>query len=136
MELLMVESIRNKLDESKSLYEAQNKKYYRDVLDFLNLMFEDNTDCITKLKFKKITLNSDVFELYNQIIKKYDLNKPEFQSENFNIDDMDDPIQIKELFCTIAFKLSNFLLERLRYKLKKRTNKDDGKIKFFLEYDK
>jgi len=136
MELLIIESIRNKLEESNSLYEEKNKKYYRDVLDFLNFMFEDKADSITKLKFKKITLNDNVFELYNQIIKKYNLDIPEFESENFDISEMDDPVEIKELFCSIAIKLSNFLLERLKYKLKKRINKSDNKTKFFLEYDK
>jgi hypothetical protein len=136
MELLIVESIRNKLEESNSLYETKNKKYYRDVLDFLNLMFEDKADCITKLKFKKITLNENVFELYNQILKKYNLNIPEFESENFDISNIDDPLLIKELFCNIALRLSNFLLEKLKYKLKKRIGKEDNKIKFYLEYDK
>lgn len=136
MELLIIESIKNKLEESNNLYESKNKKYYRDVLDFLNLMFEDKAECITKLKFKKITLNDNVFELYNQIIKKYNLDIPEFESENFDVSNMDDPVEIKELFCVIALKLSNFLLEKLKYKLKKRISKNDNKTKFFIEYDK
>lgn len=136
MELLIVESIRNKLEESKNLYVEKNKKYYRDVLDFLNLMFEDNATCLSKLKFKKITLGDNVFELYNQIIKKYNLNQPEFESEHFDISNIDDPVQIKEIFCTIAWKLSNYLLEKLDYKLKKKFCKNDNKTKFFLIYEK
>ena len=136
MELLIVESIRNKLEESKRLYENKNKKYYRDVLDFLNLMFEDNAECLLKLKFKKITLNDNVFEMYNQIVKKYSLSKPEFDKENFDITEIEDPVLIKEIFCTVALRLSNYLLEKLNYVLKKKINKSDNKTKFFIVYIK
>lgn len=138
MEFLSVESTKNILEKSQSLFEEKNKKYYRDVVDFLNLIFEDNSKELTKIKFKKITLNENVFELYNQIIKKYNLNKPEFQTDNFDISIIEDPEEIKKIFCNLAIKLSNNLLDKLNYKLKKKYIKDDSgnKIKFILEYNK
>ena len=137
MELLIVESIRNILEDSNRIFEEKNKKYYRDVLDFLNLMFEDNSTSLLKIKFKKITINSNVFFLYNEIIKKYKLNKPEIEIDKFDdIMELNDANEIKQILCDIAIKLSNNLLENLNYKLKKKTNKNDDKIKFILEYMK
>ena len=137
MELLIVESIRNVLEDSNRIFEEKNKKYYRDVLDFLNLMFEDNSTSLLKIKFKKITINSNVFFLYNEIIKKYKLNKPEIEIDKFDdIMELNDANEIKQILCDIAIKLSNNLLEHLNYKLKKKTNKNDDKIKFVLEYIK
>ena len=137
MELLMVESIRNMLEDSNRIFEEKNKKYYIDVLDFLNLMFEDDSKSLLKIKFKKITINSNVFFLYNEIIKKYKLNKPEIEIDKFDdIMELNDANEIKQILCDIAIKLSNNLLENLNYKLKKKTNKNDDKIKFVLEYIK
>ena len=64
----------NLLEESNKLIYEKNKKYYDDVLDFLNLMFEDDARIISKIKFKKITLNERVFTFYNEIIKTYKLS--------------------------------------------------------------
>ena len=137
MELLIVESIRNVLEDSNRIFEEKNKKYYRDVLDFLNLMFEDNSTSLLKIKFKKITINSNVFFLYNEIIKKYKLNNPEIEIDKFDdIMELNDANEIIQILCDIAIKLSNNLLEHLNYKLKKKTNKNDDKIKFVLEYIK
>jgi hypothetical protein len=133
MEISSIETTKNLLEKSKQLLIEKNKKYYTDVLDFFNLLFEDNTTEITKIRFKKITLNDNVFNLYNEIIKTYKLNKPEFDIEKFDISEIDDINEIKKIFCSIAEKLSNNLLEKLNYKLKKKINKDDNKIKFYLE---
>ena len=133
MEISSIESTKNLLEKSKQLLIEKNKKYYIDVLDFFNLLFEDNVTEITKIKFKKITLNDNVFNLYNEIIKTYKLNKPEFDIEKFDISEINDTDEIKKIFCSIAEKLSNNLLEKLNYKLKKKINKEDNKIKFYLE---
>jgi hypothetical protein len=130
----MVILTQNILDESKKLILDKNKKYYNDVLDFMNLLFEDNAIILSKIKFKKITLNEKVFKLYNEIIKTYKLNKPEFDVDNFNLDEIKDLEEIKKIFCDIAFKISNNLLDKINYKLKKKFDKKDNKIKFFLEY--
>ena len=136
MEFLSIESTKNILEKSDNLFEEKNKKFYRDVVDFLNLMFEDNSKELTKIKFKKITLNENVFNLYNQIIIKYKLDKPEFISDNFDISNIEDPVEIKKIFCDLAIKLSNNILDKLNYKLKKRIIKNENKIKIILEYNK
>ncbi len=130
----IVISTQNILDESKKLIHNANKKYYNDVLDFMNLLFEDNAKILSKIKFKKITLNEKVFKLYNEIIKTYKLDKPEFDIENFNLEEIVDLEEIKKIFCDIAFKISNNLLEKINYKLKKKYIKEDNKTKFILEY--
>jgi hypothetical protein len=130
----MVISTQNILEESKRLILEKNKKYYNDVLDFMNLLFEDDAKNISKIKFKKITLNDMVFKLYNEIILTYKLDKPTFDIDNFNLDDIKDMDEIKKIFCDIAFRISNNLLEKLNYKLKQKINRDDNKTKFILEY--
>jgi hypothetical protein len=122
------------LDESNRLIQEKNKQYYGDVLDFMNLLFSDNAKILSKIKFKKITLNVSVFELYNVIIKTYKLNKPEFDIEKFNLNEIMELEEIKKIFCDIALKISNNLLERLNFKLKKKFNKEENKIYFILEY--
>lgn len=134
MELLIVDSTQKNLEESNKILYDKNKKYYRDVLDFLNLMFEDNSKNINNIKFKKITLNENVFNMYNQINKLYKLNKPEFDLEKFDLSEFNEPEQIKNIFFDIAYTLSNHLLEKLNYKLIKKINKEDNKMKFILKY--
>jgi hypothetical protein len=129
-------STQNILEETNKLIHEKNKKYYNDVLDFMNLLFEDNAKNLSKIKFKKITLGETVFQLYNEIIKTYKLNKPQFDIERFNleeIEDPEDPEELKKIFCEIAFKISNNLLERINYRLKKKHSREDNKTKFILE---
>ena len=121
------------LDEANKLLCDKNKKYYNDVLDFMNLLFEDNGKILSKIKFKKITLNEQVFELYNEIIKKYKLSKPEFVIENFNLKEIEDLDEIKKIVCDIAFKISNNLLDKINYKLKRKFDKTENKTKFILQ---
>ena len=134
MELLITESTQKILQESNNILSNKNKKYYRDILDFLNLLFEDNAKNINKIKFKKITLNDNVFTMYNEINKIYKLNKPEFDSTSFDLTEIDDPNDIKNIFVDIAYTFSNNLLEKLNYKLIKKNNKEDNKTKFILKY--
>lgn len=123
------------LEETNRLVQEKNKKYYYDVLDFMNLLYSDNTSNLSKIKFKKITLNESVFELYNAIIKSYKLTKPEFDIDKFDIDEIEDLEEINKIVCDIAFKISNNLLEKLNYKLKRKFNKDENKSKFILQYN-
>lgn len=124
----------NILDESSKMVLDINKKYYNDVLDFMNLLFDDNSKIISKIKFKKVTLNDKVFALYNQIIKKYKLNKPEFDETKFDLDEIKDLPEIKKIFIDLALKLSNNLLEKIDYKLKIKYYKNENIYKFILEY--
>ena len=72
--------------------------------------------------------------MYNQINKLYKLNKPEFDLDKFDLSEFNEPEQIKNIFFDIAYTLSNHLLEKLNYKLIKKINKDDNKMKFILKY--
>jgi len=127
-------STQNILEESKRIIQEKNQKYYLNVLDFMNILFEDNAKNLSKLKFKKITLNEVVFKLYNEIIKTYKLDKPKFDIDNFNLNEIEDLEEINKIFCAIALKISNNLLEKINYKLKNKINKEDNKNKFILEY--
>ena len=134
MELLIAESTKKILQESNDILMEKNKKYYRDVLDFLNLLFEDNAKNINKIKFKKITLNNNIFIMYNEINKQYKLNKPEFNSADFDLSEIDNTDEIKNIFLDIAYTFSNNLLEKINYQLIKKINKEDNKTKFLLKY--
>ena len=135
MELLIAESTHKILQESNNILAKKNKKYYRDVLDFLNLLFEDNANNINKIKFKKITLNDNIFTMYNEINKIHKLNKSEFDSDSFNLSEIDDPNEIKNIFVDIAYTFCNNLLEKINYKLIKKKNEFDNKTKFILKYN-
>ena len=132
MELNIIDSTQKILDQTNYILIKQNKKYYRDVLDFLNLLFEDDAKNITKIKFKKITLNLLVFTMYNEIIKVYDLKKPIFDSDNFDLSKISILENFKDIFINIALKFSNNLLEKINYKLLKKNN-ENNKIKLFLQ---
>lgn len=135
MELSIVDSIQKMLQESNDIIATKNKKYYIDLLDFLNLLFEDKATNICKIKFKNITLNENIFMMYNEIIKVHKLNKPEFDSSNFDITTID-PNDIKDTFINIAFIFSNNLLEKINYKLIKVNIKEKNKIEFKLKFIK
>jgi hypothetical protein len=101
----------------KVLYEY-NKKYYRDVLDFLNLLFSSNSKNILSINMSKIAISKDIFVIYNAIIEKHDLN-----TELFNIDLFFDenPMLNSDIYSrndiiSICQHLCNNLLSRINYK--------------------
>ncbi len=108
-------------DENKILSEElslkiveSNKKYYKDVLDFLNMLFENNEESILRIKITKILLNSDILETYNYIIKKYSMEKDLIDVDSFNIDHEYSNEEVSSFICTMC----NNLLQRLDYKIK------------------
>lgn len=128
----MVMSTQCILEESNKILTAKNNKYYNDVLDFINLLFADNASSLLNIQINKITLNETIFELYNQIILTYKLDKPLFDIDNFNLSEIENLPNIKNIFCDIACIIANNLLEKINYKLKKKINKENDKIKFTL----
>lgn len=103
---LLFDKIQDKINES-------NKKYYKDVLDFLNMLFETDEKSILKIKVKKISLNENIIETYNYILKKHKVKKAsiDVNAFDFTIDyDKEDIFKI----CTI---MCNNLLEKLKYKI-------------------
>ncbi len=71
MELSIINQTKKLLDETLEKYYDSNKIYYKEILDFLNKLFNENSESILKIKFKKITLNDDILIEYNNIIQKY-----------------------------------------------------------------
>ena len=112
-ELSIINQTKQILEESMEIYYQNNEKYYKDVLSFLNKLYSENSKSILKIKFKKITFNEDIFNKYNKIIKKYNLNKDLFDTLNFNIDDVHDFNDIIE----ISQIMSNNLLEKLNFRI-------------------
>ena len=103
---LIIDKINEKILES-------NKKYYNDVLNFLNLIFIDESKSIFKINCKKISFNKDILEIYNYIIKKHKLNKDLIDIDYFDFDteyNHDDVIKIILLIC-------NNILEKLNYQM-------------------
>lgn len=101
------------LEKSFEKYQKINLNYYDDVLFFFNSIFSENSTSILKIKFKKITLSEDIFNMYNNIIKKYKLNKELFDINNFDIEDFHDFTDIVE----ITKIMCNNLLIRLNYNI-------------------
>jgi hypothetical protein len=90
-----------------------NKKYYKDVLDFMNMLFETEEESILKIKIKKMTLNEDIVETYNYIIDKYKLKKQTINTKELDFDaeyEIDDIIKISTF-------MTNNLLDKLNYKM-------------------
>lgn len=103
---LIIEKLNEKILES-------NKKYYSNVLDFLNMVFLDESKSILKVDCKKISFNKDILETYNYIVKKHKINKDQINIEYFNFDieyDSEDIIKI-------IIQISNNLLEKLNYQM-------------------
>ena len=113
MELSIINQTKKLLDETLEKYYDLNDKYYKEILNFLNKLFDENSESILKIKFKKITLNDDILLEYNNIIQKYKLNKDIFDIENFNINDITDFSDI----INIAIIICNNLLDKLNYKI-------------------
>ena len=122
MELSIVESTQKLINDAREQLYKSNKKYYRDALDFLNLLFENNSVKITNIKFTKITLNENVFFVYNAIIDKYKLNKPKFVTEDIDLSDIYDFNAIQQ----IAYIMANNILEKINYRIQKYTDKSNN----------
>jgi hypothetical protein len=103
---LIIDKINEKMLES-------NKKYYNDVLNFLNMIFLDESKSILKINCKKLSFNKDILEIYNYIIKKHKLNKDLIDIDYFDFEteyDHDDIIKI-------ILQICNNLLEKLSYQM-------------------
>jgi hypothetical protein len=113
MELSIINQTKKLLDETLERYYDLNDKYYKEVLNFLNKLFDENSESILKIKFKKITFNDETLQEYNDLITKYKLNKDQFDIENFNINDITDFSDIINIIIIIC----NNLLDKLNYKI-------------------
>jgi virulence-associated protein VapD len=113
MELSIINQTKKIIDETTDKYYELNNKYYNEILQFLNKLFNENSESILKIKFKKIIFNDEVLLEYNNIINKYNLNKNIFDIENFNINDISDFSDIVDIIIIIC----NNLLDKLNYQI-------------------
>ena len=120
---------RELIKETLNTYYSNNSKYYDEVLKFHNILFEQNASSILKIKIKKITINEELLNLYNDIVKKYKLKKDYINVEIFDFDDIKD-IDFITKFTRL---ISNNLLEKLNYKLVEinKNNKKRFRIELF-----
>ena len=112
---LIIDKINEKILES-------NKKYYNDVLNFLNMIFLDESKSILKINCKKISFNKDILEIYNYIIKKHKLNKDLIDIDYFDFEteyDHDDVIKIILQICNNSLEKLNYQMTSYIYNGKK-----------------
>lgn len=115
---LIIEKINEKIFEL-------NKRYYNDVLGFLNMIFIDESKSILKINCKKISFNKDVLETYNYIIKKHKLNKDLINIEYF---DFKTDYEIEDVIKMII-QICNHLLEKIEYQMYSYTYNGQRQIK-------
>lgn len=132
MSLSIIEETKKILENTQKLINEKEKKYYRDILDFLNLIFETESKSITDIKVKKITIDEDIFTIYNAIIKKYKLDKPLIDIEKF---DSDYEYETKEVINLVTMMCNN-LLHRIHYHFKKIKDKITQKDKYIIIMNK
>ena len=123
--ITLINETKQILEKSYEEYQQKNIDYYNDVLKLMNLIFNDNSKSILKIKLKKITLSGDIFELYNSIIRKYKLDKPFFDTENFDLEDFHDFTDIIEIIKIIC----NNILIKINYNLDIYTYNKEKKLK-------
>ena len=101
------------LEHSAMLLNKNNETYYNDVLNCLNLLYSTNSKNILRIKISKITMSEEMFKLYNKIIKKYELNIPLFDIDNFDFENLYEHSDI----VFIAKTITNNLLKKINYVL-------------------
>jgi hypothetical protein len=106
-------NVRNIINNAIDKYYDINKDYYNDVLIFLNLIFKQNAKSILTIYIRKIVLHEDIMIMYNDIVKKYKLNKDYVNIDAFDVDEIIDI----DLIIKLMKLLTNNLLEKLNYKL-------------------
>lgn len=106
-------NVRNIINNTIDKYYDINKDYYNDVLIFLNLIFKQNAKSLLSIHIKKIVLHEDIMIMYNDIVKKYKLNKDYVNIDAFDVDEIIDI----DLIIKLMKLLTNNLLEKLNYKL-------------------
>ena len=127
MELSIINETKKIIEEFNNEINKNNEKYYKDILDFLNLLFNQNCNQILKISISKISLSDDIFEFYNKIIEKYKMKIRKFDNNKFNSNEIYSFHEIIE----IALIMSNNLLEKINYKIIK-INSDKTKYKIII----
>lgn len=115
----IVKETKSIIDNANNVLNKKNKKYYRDVLDFLNLLFSCDANSLLKINIKKLAISREIFELYNEIIIKHNLDVQSFNVDLFfnEISIGDNDVYTTKDLLQICKALANNLLLRLDYKI-------------------
>ena len=109
----IVNESKNILENSYILFQKSLENYYNEVLECLNMLYNNESKSILKIQIKKISLDKIIFEKYNEIVKKHKLKKKLFDIDNFDVDDEHD----YDTIIDIAKIITQNLIEKLNYKL-------------------
>ena len=106
------------IENADKVLRERNKKYYRDVLDFLNLLFSTSSKSILSIYVNKIAISKDILEIYNIIVEKYSVDVELFDINLFFDEDpiLNSDIYSKNDILSICQNLCNNLLSRINYK--------------------
>jgi hypothetical protein len=93
-----------------------NIKYYEDILNFLNLLFDTDNKSILKIRIKNLNLTKNIILIYNSLINKHKLNCQIFDIDNFDFNnnyERDFIIKIvKIMVCNLLKKINYRIIER------------------------
>lgn len=120
------------MDDANKILNKHNKKYYSEILDFLNLLFSSNSPSILTINISNMAISREIFEMYNDIIQKYEIDAQLFDIDMFfEFDPISNPeIYSKNDIINICQKISNNLLFRLNYKAEIIYNESKPFLKF------
>ena len=116
----------NTINDIIKLEFNSNEKYYKNVLKLLNKIFDNTSKTILSIKINKAIITTQILKFYNKIVNKFDLNKPLFDINNFEVETIFTENDIEY----IVERICNNLLNKIDYKLKsyKYNNKKKHKI--------
>ena len=116
----------NTINDIVKLEFNSNVKYYKSVLKLLNKIFDNESKTILSIKTHNAVITPEILKFYNKIVDKFDLNKPLFDINNFDVEYIFTENDIE----TIVEKICNYLLNKIDYKLTsyKYNNKKKHKI--------
>jgi len=116
----------NTINDIVKLEFNSNEKYYKSVLKLLNKIFDNESKTILSIKTNKAVITPQILKFYNKIVDKFNLNKPLFDIDNFDVEYIFTENDIEY----IVERICNNLLNKIDYKLSsyKYNNKKKHKI--------
>lgn len=103
----------NTINDIIKLEFNSNEKYYKNVLKLLNKIFNNESKTILSIKPNKAIITPEILKFYNKLVNKFDLNKPLFDIDNFDVEYNFTEKDIEY----IILRICNNLLNKIDYKL-------------------
>ena len=127
-----VKKTKDIIDDANKILNKHNKKYYSEILDFLNLLFSSNSPSILTINISNVAISREIFEMYNNIVEKYENDAQLFDIDLFfEFDPVLNPeMYSKNDIMNICQQISNNLLARLNYKAEIIYNESKPFLKF------